>query len=354
MLDAPQHPLGLARARLRNGKLDGRFPAQRAIRRKEPAPGRVGVFEHLDGPGVQAHQSQKPFRFAGFQSLALLLSAHDGANGHANDPGKDLRLNREGVTQFKENRDGESAANFTIHEGVVEHMIPIHNARCHIAYYFMPLGIGQRFLGSARLLLFWLVLGLGYRAQAADKPVWLLGNDFHTSLVFRARDIPFRREITGDPGADELAIGWGAAADYRGPSTPWTVLQALVPNHAALHVVPIRGPITRRFPHSDVVLLRLKPGNFARLVAQVDRSFAHASDGRRILLGRGYYADSRFYASSERFIFPYVCNTWVAVKLGHAGIPFFLPRALLSNSLILQAGEKGRTLQRHHGAFEAY
>jgi len=172
--------------------------------------------------------------------------------------------------------------------------------------------------------------------------------------VLRTRDIPFWREITGPRDFDELAIGWGASADYRGPSTPWTVLQAMFPNHAALHIVPIRGAITRRFPHSDVVLLWLKPGSFFKLISEIDRSFAFTPDHRRIFLGRGHFPDGRFYASSERFYFPYVCNTWVAIKLRHAGVPFFLPRAILSNSLILQAGEKGVTLQRHGGASEAY
>jgi hypothetical protein len=190
--------------------------------------------------------------------------------------------------------------------------------------------------------------------DAAEKPVWLLGNDFHTSLVFRARDLPFRRQITGSPDADELAIGWGASADYRGPSTPWTVLEAIFPNRAALHIVPIHGAITRRFRHSDVVLLRLKPAAFAKLVSEIDRSFAFTPDHRRIFLGRGFYPDSRFYKSSELFYFPYVCNVWVAIKLSHAGIPFCLPRALLSNSLILQAGEKGVILQRHSTPRDGY
>ena len=205
------------------------------------------------------------------------------------------------------------------------------------------------------LLLVCSTFGVGGRAEAAaDKPVWLLGNGFHTSIVLRARDIPFRGQITGARDADELAIGWGAAADYRGPSTPWTVLEAIFPNYAALHVVPIRGAIPRRFPHSDVVLLWLKPASFSKLVSEIDRSFAFTPDHHRIFLGRGYYADSRFYASSERFYFPYVCNMWVAIKLSRAGMPFFLPRAVLSNSLILQAGEKGVTLQRHRFPQEDY
>jgi len=188
----------------------------------------------------------------------------------------------------------------------------------------------------------------GMRAEAVERfPVWLLGNDFHTSIVLRARDVPFRGEISGSPDADELAIGFGAKADYIGPSTWWTLLQAIFPNRAALHVVPIHGAIGRRFPHSDLVQLWLDREQFAKLLDEVNRSFAFTPDHRRVFLRRGFYADSRFYSSSERFYFPYVCNEWVAIKLSHAGVPFFLPRAILSNSLILQAGEKGRTLQRH-------
>jgi hypothetical protein len=205
------------------------------------------------------------------------------------------------------------------------------------------------------LVLICCAFGAGRRADAAaDKPVWLLGNDFHTSIVLRARDVPFRNEISGDRYADELAIGWGASADYRGPSTPWTVLEAIFPNRAALHIVPIRGAITRRFPHSDLVLLRLKPEVFSKLISGIDRSFAFTPDHHRIFLQRGFYPDSRFYESSELFYFPYVCNMWVALNLTHAGVPFFLPRALLSNSLILQAGKKGVTLQRHGGGRDGY
>jgi hypothetical protein len=102
------------------------------------------------------------------------------------------------------------------------------------------------------------------------------------------------------------------------------------------------------------VLLWLKPASFAKLVGEIDQSFARTRDGRRIYIGRGVFATGRFYASRERFYFPYVCNMWVAVKLGHAGVPFFLPRAILSNSLILQAREKGVMLQRHSGRPEDY
>lgn len=204
-------------------------------------------------------------------------------------------------------------------------------------------------------LLICLVFGMATRAEAAgEKPVWLLGNGFHTSVALRARDVPFWREISGSRDLDELAIGWGASADYRGPSNVWTLIQAIFPNRAAIHVVPIRGPITQRFSDSDVVLLWLTPEAFSKLISEIDQSFAFAPDHHRILLGRGYYPDSRFYASSELFYFPYVCNVWVAIKLSRAGTRFCVPGALLSQALIDQAARKGTLIQHRHGPRDGY
>ena len=130
--------------------------------------------------------------------------------------------------------------------------------------------------------------GRASAAAAADEPVWLLGNDFHTSIVLRARDVPYRDEITGDRQADELAIGWGAKEYYRKGASFWNLLQALVPLPGAIQVIPVRGPITKRFPDSDVILLRLTPEGLSTLVQEIDDSFAFTPDHQRISLGRGY------------------------------------------------------------------
>ena len=204
------------------------------------------------------------------------------------------------------------------------------------------------------LLIAWVAIAIDASGEDA-KPVWLMGNNFHTSLVFRAKDVPFCHEISGAPEADELAIGWGAEKDYRGPSNLWTIIQAIFPNRGALHVVPIHGLITRRFSHSDLVRLKLPPGAYAQLMAEGDRSVALATDHRRVFLGKGFYPDSRFYLSSEHFYFPYVCNTWVAIKLNraaHTGL--FLPTAVLSANLIHQAAMKGVMFQHYRSPGDGY
>jgi hypothetical protein len=196
--------------------------------------------------------------------------------------------------------------------------------------------------------------GRASAAAAADEPVWLLGNDFHTSIVLRARDVPYRDEITGDRQADELAIGWGAKEYYRKGASFWNLIQALVPLPGAIQVIPVRGPITKRFPDSDVILLRLTPEGLSTLVREIDDSFAFTPDHQRISLGRGYYADSRFYLSQERFYFPYVCNSWIALKLKRAGVPFSLAGTVKAEGLVRQASKVGVVLQRHDGTLDNF
>ncbi len=190
-------------------------------------------------------------------------------------------------------------------------------------------------------------------AANGDKPVWLLGNDFHTSIAFRTRDIPFRSEVA--PGkSDELVIGWGASDYYRGPASTWKMIRAIFPGPSVIHVVPASGPLTRSFPHSDIVELRLTPANFAILVREIAGSFTYTRGHRLIYLGRGDYTAGRFYASHEIFYFPYVCNMWVAVKLNHAGENFCLCGAIMSSPLIHQAQKKGVILQHYDGEPEGY
>jgi hypothetical protein len=179
--------------------------------------------------------------------------------------------------------------------------------------------------------------------------VWLLGNDFHTSIVLRARDVPYRSEISGDPHADEIAIGWGANQYYRKGFSSWALIEALAAHRGAIQVIPVRGPIALRFPKSDVILLNLTPKGLATLVNEINRSFAYTRDHQRILLGPGYYPRARFYLSSERFYFPYVCNSWVALKLKRAGLPFSLAGTVTATGLVREASRIGKVLQRHHG-----
>jgi hypothetical protein len=89
-------------------------------------------------------------------------------------------------------------------------------------------------------------------------------------------------------------------------------------------------------------------------VREIDNSFALTPDHQRILLGRGYYADSRFYLSREHFYFPYVCNSWIALKLKRAGVPFRLSGTVKAEGLVREASSLGAVLQRHNGTLDNF
>lgn len=175
--------------------------------------------------------------------------------------------------------------------------------------------------------------------------MWLVSNGFHTSLAFRAADVPFRSEIVGS-GVDEILIGWGAADYYRGRVNPWTCLTAIAwPTRGLIHVVPIRRGVAAQFRHSDVIELSLSSSQLRTLLRQIDDAFARDAARQRVFVGRGYYADSRFYASRERFYFPKMCNVWVAQKLRRSGVPVCVPTAMVANDLVWQAGKLGQRRQ---------
>jgi len=192
-------------------------------------------------------------------------------------------------------------------------------------------------------------------AVAREKPVWLVSNGFHTSLAVRTEDLPFAGEVIGDPRADSVLIGWGAADFYRGKVNLWTILKAVCgADSSLLHVVPVRGAVAARFRHSDVIQLHLSPTRMRGLAGDIDRAFARDRRGQRIFAGRGYYAASRFYAGRERFYFPVTCNFWVARQLRRSGIPIFTPTAIVADGLVRQAAKAGQRQSRRKKPVDAF
>jgi hypothetical protein len=48
--------------------------------------------------------------------------------------------------------------------------------------------------------------------------VWLVSNGFHSSLAFRASDVPELAKLTAERRPSYVLIGWGEADFYRFPS----------------------------------------------------------------------------------------------------------------------------------------
>ena len=204
-------------------------------------------------------------------------------------------------------------------------------------------------------LVAWCAAGAPLAAAESTHPVWLVSNGFHSSLAVRAGDFPGARQLTGDPRAGHLLIGWGGAEFYRGRTDLWTICRSIGwPTRSALHVVPIRGAVVRRFPRSDVIRLELPAANYRLLLSDLDLSFARNSTGRPILLGPGDIAGSRFYEGWERFCLFKMCNVWAAQKLRRRGVGICVPLAITASGLAGQAARLGERESRRRRPVDAF
>lgn len=175
-------------------------------------------------------------------------------------------------------------------------------------------------------------------------PVWLVGNGFHSSIAVRVSDLPRSwRTLTEDPRAEHVLIGWGNARFYRSkrPGFLATCVAILGVSPSALHVVPVRGPVARRFARSDVIRFSVKEEGFSMMLAHLDRAFARNKHGQRILLGPGHLPGSRFYVGRDHFCLMQMCNVWTARVLRRAGLRISVAASCAASELAWQADRLG-------------
>jgi uncharacterized protein (TIGR02117 family) len=193
-----------------------------------------------------------------------------------------------------------------------------------------------------------LATALLFAGSASAEPVWLVSNGFHTSVAVRTRDLPSDlRSLVADPAADHLLIGWGAAIYYTARKvTPIVCCRAtFFPTASALHIVPVRGPLARRFPHSDIFRFETTPTRIRQLCGFLRDALARDREGNRRLLGSGYFAGSQFYAGREIFWFPVTCNIWSARALRRAGVDLPIFCSFAAPGLTWHARSLGRREQ---------
>ncbi len=196
------------------------------------------------------------------------------------------------------------------------------------------------------LLLPWVLALLVIRCAA--EPVWLVSNGFHTSIAVRRDQVPGElARLVDDPAAEYLLIGWGAAIYYTARKvTPVIFCRAtFFPTASALHIVPVRGALAKRFARSDIFRFSISPAGLHQLGRFLDDAVRRARSGEAVSLGAGYLPGSRFYAGREIFWFPVTCNIWSARALRRAGLPIRVWTAIAAPDLIRQAQKLGRREQ---------
>ncbi len=155
-------------------------------------------------------------------------------------------------------------------------------------------------------------------------PIYLVSHGWHAGIVLERAAIPagLLPEQADFPGARYLEIGWGDR-DYYTRADPHAgiLLKAgLWPTASVLHVVGFSEPVTKTFPHSEVIRIDLGRQGFVSLCQHLDNRFARDS-GSAAALQSGLYGQSRFYLARDTYHLFNTCNVWTARALRTAGCP---------------------------------
>lgn len=185
-----------------------------------------------------------------------------------------------------------------------------------------------------------------------DQPatsIYLVSHGWHAGIVIHRSDIPKGLwPETGDfPQADYLEVGWGDRDFYPAPrfSVGLALKAALWPTASVLHVVGFSGPVTRYFPNSEMIELKLSRRGAERLSRYIHDSFDRQGTVRAAPSGSGLYGNSRFYPARGRFHLFNTCNTWTAGALRAAGYPISTSLTITTGQVMAEARPFGEVVQ---------
>jgi len=162
-------------------------------------------------------------------------------------------------------------------------------------------------------------------ADAATRTVYVINNNWHTSIVLR-RDDPALRELVPEaedyPDATYLEFGWGDSEYYpaESPSMRMALGAALRPTDTVMHVTGLTRPPHLYYPEDEVVALALPAATVDRLVAAIDGTFDRSGAARASVVARSRGRNDGFYPAHGRFHMFNTCNSWTVRMLAEAGL----------------------------------
>src|SRR5262249_11132155 len=155
--------------------------------------------------------------------------------------------------------------------------------------------------------------------------VSVISHGWHTGIAVRPADIPEgvwpeHRELGA---AEQLEVAWGDRDFYMAPrGTLRLALRAAFWSPASvLHIGAFDRSVDQVFPGQQIVQVPVSQQGLRRLASFFQDAYARDAAGGIIMLGRGRYARSRFYAAREKYFVLRTCNTWTARALREAGLP---------------------------------
>lgn len=178
--------------------------------------------------------------------------------------------------------------------------------------------------------------------QTGEITLFLTSNGVHADIIVPLKNEVFdwrtilspEESVSGGENTQYIGIGWGERNFYL--HTPhWqdlkisTALQALSgANQTLMHVTyyPFEPA-----ENAQTVKFAVSPAQYARLVAEIEESFAFENGQVVQIQGAHYHDYDAFYAAQGRYHLFKTCNTWLndtLVKSGLKGVywtPFASP-----------------------------
>lgn len=177
--------------------------------------------------------------------------------------------------------------------------------------------------------------GLG---GAADQPfIYVIGRGWHTDIGLPVASIagPLMAFGRPFPGVKTLTFGFGDREFLlRQSHTPFALLSALWPGRGALLVTALSTTPYAAFGDGHVVRLSISGDDLARLEARLWHEVETSADQEPIMLARGPYPGSLFYAASAAYSGLYTCNTWTADILHTGNLPVPVAGVLFASQVM--------------------
>lgn len=179
------------------------------------------------------------------------------------------------------------------------------------------------------------------------RTIYLVNHGWHAGIILKRPDIRLGSwpKFQAFTHMDYMEIGWGDRNYYTSPAPGLrlAVKALLLPTSSVLHLVGFHGPPESYFPYSEIIRIDLTVHGFEEMIHHISKSFSRDQYGSVVHLGPGFYDDSQFYASEEKYHLCKTCNTWTATILQIAGCP--VTRTSTVNGLMSQARRFGKVIQ---------
>jgi len=181
------------------------------------------------------------------------------------------------------------------------------------------------------------------------KPIYVINHGWHTGIAVRRANIPkgVWPEHADFADSEYVEVGWGNREFYMAPEgTLGLALKAVFwPSQGVLHLVGFDGPVQQFFRQREIVEILVSDRGFHRLAVFIGNAHAKDDSGRTMVVGRGQYANSRFYVAREKYFLLKTCNTWTARALRSAGLPITSLYAVTAGNVMDQTRTLGKVLE---------